>query len=77
MAIVKRFAEKNEVLGFWTLKLISLLVDNDVISNEKVLNGCLSLKNDASTIIPYQLIDNFYKKIRKKLRYKKLTLFLV
>lgn len=53
------------------------MVHNDVISNEKVLNGCLSLKNNASTIIPYQLIDNFYKKIRKKLRYKKLTLFLV
>lgn len=65
MAIVKRFAEKNEVLGFWALKLISLMVDNDVISNEKALNGCLSLKNNASTIIPYELIGNFYKKFEK------------
>lgn len=41
------------------------MVDNDVISNEKALNDCLSLKNNASTIIPYVLIGNFYKKFEK------------
>lgn len=41
------------------------MVDNDVISNEKALNDCLSLKNNVSTIISYQLIDNFIKVLEK------------
>lgn len=62
---LKRFAEKNGVLVFRTLKLISLMVDNDVISNEKALKACLSLKNNANTRIPNELIDNFIKELEK------------
>lgn len=62
---LKRFAEKNGVLVYRTLKLISLMVDNDVISNEKALKACFSLKNNVNTRIPNELIDNFIKELEK------------
>lgn len=41
------------------------MVDNDVISNEKALKACFSLKNNVNTRIPNELIDNFIKELEK------------
>lgn len=62
---LKKYAEKNGVIVFRTLKLIKLMVDNDVISCEKALEACILLKSAANTRIPKELIDTFIKDLEK------------
>lgn len=62
---LKKFAERNGVEVFRTLKLIKLMIDNDVISCEKALEACISLKSAVNTRIPKELIDTFIKDLEK------------
>ena len=62
---LKKFAERNGVIVFRTLKLIKLMIDNEVISCEKALEACISLKSAANTRIPKELIDTFIKDLEK------------
>ncbi len=62
---LKKFAERNGVEVFRTLKLIKLMIDNEVISCEKALEACISLKSAANTRIPKELIDTFIKDLEK------------
>ena len=62
---LKKFAERNGVIVFRTLKLIKMMIDNEVISCEKALEACISLKSAANTRIPKELIDTFIKDLEK------------
>lgn len=62
---LKKYAERNGVEVFRTLKLIKLRIDNDIISCEKALEACISLKNAVNTRIPKELIDTFIKDLEK------------
>lgn len=62
---LKKFAERNGVEVFRTLKLIKLMIDNDIISCEKALEACISLKSAVNTRIPKELIDTFIKDLEK------------
>lgn len=62
---LKKFAERNGVEVFRTLKLIKLMIDNDIISCEKALEACISLKSAANTRIPKELIDAFVKDLER------------
>lgn len=62
---LKKFAEKNGVIVFRTLKLIKLMIDNDIISCEKALDAYISLRNAVNTRIPKELIDTFIKDLEK------------
>lgn len=62
---LKKFAERNGVIVFRTLKLIKMMIDNDVISCKKALEACISLRNAVNTRIPKELIDTFIKDLEK------------
>ena len=62
---LKKFAERNGVIVFRTLKLIKLMIDNGIISCEKALEACILLKSAANTRIPKELIDTFIKDLEK------------
>ncbi len=47
------------------MKLIKLMIDNDVISCKKALKACISLRNAVNTRIPKELIDTFIKDLEK------------
>lgn len=62
---LKKFAERNGVEVLRTLKLIKLMIDNEVISCEKALEACISLKSAVNTRIQKELIDTFIKDLEK------------
>ena len=62
---LKDFSESNGVEVIRTLKIIRLMYENKVISNQDVVNACIRLKTNKSTRIPINNIDDMINEIEK------------
>ena len=62
---LKIFSEKNGVEVIRTLKIIELMKEYNVISNDEAISACILLKNNECTRIPFDEIDKIIKKIEK------------
>lgn len=66
---LKLFAEKNNVEVIRTLKVISYLKENGIITTGKAINGLMLLKNSSTCRIPSNDIDNLINKFNKELEF--------
>ena len=62
---LKDFSESNGVEVIRTLKIIRLMYENDIISNQDVVNACIRLKTNKSTRIPINNIDDMINEFEK------------
>lgn len=62
---LKKYSEEHGIEVIRTLKIIELLVYNNIISYMKAINGCELLKNHSNTRIPIDAIDNLINKLKK------------
>lgn len=62
---LKTFSEKHNIEVIRTLKIIDLMVRNNIISYKKAINACKLLKSNTKTRIPKELIDNFIVSLEK------------
>lgn len=60
------YSERNGVEVIRTLKIIRLMVDNDIITCGIALNACKLLKNSYKTRIPIKDIEELMKELSKK-----------
>ncbi len=63
---LKNYSEANEVEVIRTLKIIELMKNNFIITNEEAINACKALKENNNTRIPISLIDNAIKEFEKE-----------
>ena len=64
---LKVFSENNGVEVFRTLKIIRLMIENNIISCQKAIQACVFLKKCTTTRITEMYINNFIEEIKKKL----------
>lgn len=62
---LKDFSESNGVEVIRTLKIIRLMYENKIISNQDVVNACIRLKTNKSTRIPINNIDDMINEFEK------------
>ena len=62
---LKDFSESNGVEVIRTLKIIRLMYENKIISNQDVVNACIRLKINKSTRIPINNIDDMINEFEK------------
>ncbi len=62
---LKTYAEKNGVEVIRTLKIIELMYENNIISNNEAIKACKLLKACSTTRIPKEEIDNLIIKLEK------------
>ena len=62
---LKKFSEENHIEVIRTLKIFCLMVDNNIISIKDAINACVLLKNNSSTRIPIDDIENLIIKLKK------------
>lgn len=62
---LKDFSESNGVEVIKTLKIIRLMYENKIISNQDVVNACIRLKTNKSTRIPINNIDDMINEFEK------------
>ena len=62
---LKNFSESNGVEVIRTLKIIRLMYENKIISNQDVVNACIKLKGNKSTRIPINNIDDMINEFEK------------
>ncbi len=63
---LKEFSEKNGVLVIRTLKIIEMLVEDEVITYKDAIDACDLLKICKDTRIPDESIDDFINKLMYK-----------
>ena len=66
---LKLFAEKNNIEVIRTLKVISYLKKNSIISTEKAINALILLKDSPTCRIPSNDIDNLINDFNKELEF--------
>lgn len=64
---LKKYSEENGVEVIRTLKIIKLMKENSIISIQKAINACMFLRNNPSTRIPKENIDDTIKELEKDL----------
>ena len=64
---LRKFSNDNGVEVIRTLKIIELMVKNNIISTKEAIDACNLLKNEKSTRIPHNEIDNLINKLEKNL----------
>ncbi len=62
---LKDYCETNGIEVIRTLKIIILMKNKDVITNEEAINACKALKENTNTRIPISDIDNIIKEFEK------------
>ena len=62
---LKKYSEDNNVVVIRTLKIITLMKDNNIISVDEAINACNLLKENSNTRIPYEDIENIIDEFKK------------
>lgn len=60
---LKKFSETKGIEVIRTLKIIELMVNNNVISYKEAITACELLKNNSDTRIPLESINELMKKL--------------
>lgn len=64
---LKEYSENNDVEVIRTLKILKLMNERKIISNDEVIEACELLKNDKKTRIPKEELDRMIKEYKKDL----------
>ena len=64
---LKNFSEENGIEVIRTLRIITLMLENNIIKKEEAIKACNLLKENNSTRIPISDIDNIINEIEKDL----------
>ncbi len=62
---LKKYSENNNVVVIRTLKIITLMKDNNIISADEAINACNLLKENSNTRIPHEDIENIIDEFKK------------
>lgn len=62
---LKKYSEDNNVVVIRTLKIITLMKDNNIISVDEAINACNLLKENSNTRIPTEDIENLINELKK------------
>ena len=60
---LKNYSEANGIEVIRTLKIIKLMLDQNIITIKEAINSCISLKESNNTRIPSSDIDKFIKEL--------------
>ena len=63
---LKKFSENNNVEVIRTLKIITLMKNNNIISIDEAINACNLLKENSNTRIPSEDIENLINELKKE-----------
>lgn len=64
---LKIYSESKKIEVIRTLKIIKLMKNNNIISCRKAIDACIRLKNNPSTRIPKEDINNLINELNKDL----------
>ena len=62
---LKVYSEKHGIEVIRTLRIVELMYENKIIASDIAVKACNLLKNNSSTRIPKDAIDNLIEKIEK------------
>ena len=62
---LKKYSEDNNVVVIRTLKIITLMKDNNIISVDEAINACNLLKENSNTRISHEDIENIIDEFKK------------